>query len=63
MFLIFLLDSKTLTKEARDNLLSVIEKNSDYIGWAIKIISPTQISNDMLRRSYNILFVNVPGEN
>ena len=63
MFLIFLLDSKTLTKEARDNLLSVIEKNNDYIGWAIKIISPTQISNDMLRRSYNILFVNVPGEN
>ena len=63
MFLIFLLDSKTLTKEARDNLLSVIEKNNDNIGWAIKIISPTQISNDMLRRSYNILFVNVPGEN
>ena len=63
MFLIFLLDSKTLTKEARDNLLSVIEKNNDNIGRAIKIISPTQISNDMLRRSYNILFVNVPGEN
>lgn len=42
-------DSKTLKKEARDNLLAVIEQNSENIGWAIKIICPTQISNDMLR--------------
>jgi len=44
-------DSKTLTEEKRDNLLKVIEENADFIGWAIKIISPTQISNDMLRRA------------
>ncbi|XP_047144183.1 ribonuclease H2 subunit A [Hydra vulgaris] len=43
-------DSKTLTEEKRDNLLSVIENNCDFIGWAIKIISPTEISNEMLRR-------------
>jgi len=43
-------DSKTLTEESRDKLLEVIEENSEFIGWAVKIISPTQISNDMLRR-------------
>jgi len=43
-------DSKTLTEADRDKLLTIIEENIDFIGWAIKIISPTQISNDMLRR-------------
>jgi len=43
-------DSKTLTEENRDKLLEVIEENIDFIGWAVKVISPTQISNDMLRR-------------
>jgi len=42
-------DSKTLKKEDRDKLLSVIEQNIENIGWAIKIISPTSLSNDMLR--------------
>lgn len=44
-------DSKTLKEEDRDKLLEVIEENIEYIGWAIKIISPTQISTDMLRRN------------
>ena len=43
-------DSKTLSEEKRDHLFSVIQQNSDFIGWAIKIISPTEISNEMLRR-------------
>jgi len=43
-------DSKTLTEESRDNLLKVIEENIEFIGWAIKIISPTDISNSMLGR-------------
>jgi len=43
-------DSKTLTEEARDNLLKIIEENLDFIGWSIKVISPTTISTDMLRR-------------
>jgi len=44
-------DSKTLTEADRDKLLSLIEENIDFIGWAVKVISPTQISNDMLRRT------------
>lgn len=44
-------DSKTLTEEKRDKLLTVIEENTDFIGWAIKIIAPTRISNDMLGRT------------
>lgn len=44
-------DSKTLKESDRDNLLKVIEDNVDFIGWAVKVISPTQISNDMQRRT------------
>ncbi|XP_057310865.1 ribonuclease H2 subunit A-like isoform X2 [Hydractinia symbiolongicarpus] len=44
-------DSKTINEENRDRLLAVIEENKDYIGWAVKVICPTQISNDMLRRT------------
>jgi len=43
-------DSKTLTEKDRENLLTVIEENNEFIGWAVKVISPTQISNDMLRQ-------------
>lgn len=44
-------DSKTLTEADREKLLSVIEENVDFIGWAVKVIAPNHISNDMLRRS------------
>jgi len=43
-------DSKQLKESERDNLMKVIEENHDFIGWSIKIISPTTISNDMLKR-------------
>jgi len=43
-------DSKVLTEDNRDKLLTVIEENIDFIGWAIKIIAPTDISTKMLKR-------------
>jgi len=43
-------DSKTLKESDRDKLMKVIEENHDFIGWSIKIISSTSISNDMLKR-------------
>jgi len=48
-------DSKVLTEEKREQLLSKLEKNSDYIGWAIHVLSPRFISSSMYKRSkYNL---------
>lgn len=48
-------DSKTLTEEKRESLLDSIVNAGDMIGWLLEVLSPTVISNNMLRRSkYNL---------
>ena len=48
-------DSKALKEEQREALLEKLIANSDYIGWAIHILSPKYISNSMYRRGkYNL---------
>ncbi|KAL9933665.1 hypothetical protein V8E36_007323 [Tilletia maclaganii] len=48
-------DSKALTPERRDALLRGLIENPDHIGWAVRVISPQDISAGMLRRHpYNL---------
>ena len=48
-------DSKALTEEKRDDLLLKLQDNSNYIGYAIHVLSPRYISSSMYRRSkYNL---------
>ncbi|KAG0046936.1 Ribonuclease H2 subunit A [Gryganskiella cystojenkinii] len=48
-------DSKTLKEEERDNLLEVIQSRPDLIGWSVRVLSPMDISNSMLRKDkYNL---------
>ncbi|CEI86859.1 Putative Ribonuclease [Rhizopus microsporus] len=48
-------DSKKLTEEKRSQLAKVIEENKDWIGWAVYVISPRDISTNMFRRPvYNL---------
>ena len=48
-------DSKALTEEKREDLLKKLQDNSDYIGYAIHVLSPRYISSSMYRRSkYNL---------
>lgn len=44
-------DSKALTEEKRDLIFDKICATNKTIGWAIEIISPNSICNNMLRRS------------
>ncbi|XP_072379740.1 ribonuclease H2 subunit A isoform X1 [Diabrotica undecimpunctata] len=44
-------DSKALTEEKRDNIFSNICKESKVVGWAVEIISPNSICNNMLSRT------------
>ena len=37
-------DSKALTEEKREDLLKKLQDNSDYIGYAIHVLSPRYIS-------------------
>ena len=37
-------DSKALTDKKREELLGKLTDNSDYIGWAITVLSPKYIS-------------------
>eukprot|EP01137_Pigoraptor_chileana_P032599 Opistho-2@22209 len=48
-------DSKTLDEGQRDALFNVIKDANDFIGWAVRVLSPQDISASMLRRSkYNL---------
>ena len=48
-------NSKALTEEQREKLLDKLNDNSDYIGWAIHILSPGYLSKSMFRRGkYNL---------
>lgn len=44
------MDSKKLTEERRDQLAKVVEANKDWVGWAVYVISPRDISTNMLKR-------------
>ncbi|CCF49075.1 hypothetical protein NDA11_004110 [Ustilago hordei] len=43
-------DSKALTAERRDNLLSALVDHKQYLGWSVRVMSPQDISAGMLRR-------------
>ena len=48
-------DSKALTEAKREDLLKKLQDNSDYIGYAIHVLSSRYISTSMYRRSkYNL---------
>ena len=48
-------DSKTLTEAQRDSIFEKIDGASHIIGWIVHVLSPTYISNSMLKRSkYNL---------
>lgn len=44
-------DSKALTEEKRDVIFSNICQNSKKLGWAVEVIAPNSICNNMLSRS------------
>ncbi|KAL0074114.1 ribonuclease HII [Phycomyces blakesleeanus] len=43
-------DSKKLTEDRRTALAKIIEANLDWVGWAVYVISPQDISVNMLAR-------------
>jgi ribonuclease H2 subunit A len=49
-----------LTEEKRTNLAKIIEANKDWIGWAVYVISPQDISTNMFKRYYENLFYEKP---
>ncbi|XP_044750889.1 ribonuclease H2 subunit A [Coccinella septempunctata] len=48
-------DSKVLKEEQRDKIFEDICRNSQKIGWAIELLSPNKICNNMLSRSKHSL--------
>ncbi|KAG2221441.1 hypothetical protein INT45_005246 [Circinella minor] len=48
-------DSKKLTEERRVDLSKIIQQNLDWVGWAVHVISPQDISSNMFSRPpYNL---------
>ncbi|KAI0322601.1 ribonuclease H2 subunit A [Amylostereum chailletii] len=43
-------DSKTLNAETRSSLLSILSGDPDNLGWSVRVMSPQDISNGMLRK-------------
>lgn len=43
-------DSKTLSESERDRLFAKMEKDGDFVGWALDVLSPNLISTSMLGR-------------
>ncbi|KAG0724816.1 Ribonuclease H2 subunit A [Chionoecetes opilio] len=43
-------DSKTLKKEAREEIFDIIDSKNDFIGWALEIISPVFITTNSFAR-------------
>ncbi|KAI8826676.1 ribonuclease H-like domain-containing protein [Fimicolochytrium jonesii] len=43
-------DSKLLKEEQRDKLFGTLQDHNDWIGWAVRVCSPQDISEAMLRR-------------
>lgn len=42
-------DSKTLKEEKREGLFEAL-KGNDYIGWAVDVIDPKELSAKMLKK-------------
>jgi ribonuclease H2 subunit A len=48
-------DSKVLKEEERDNLFESLQKENEWIGWAVHACSPQDISESSFRRNkYNL---------
>uniref|UniRef100_A0A4W3H7N9 Ribonuclease n=1 Tax=Callorhinchus milii TaxID=7868 RepID=A0A4W3H7N9_CALMI len=48
-------DSKTLTEDEREKLFTKLNDANDFVGWALRILSPNEISTGMQQRSkYNL---------
>ncbi|CAG8458747.1 9945_t:CDS:2 [Ambispora gerdemannii] len=48
-------DSKTLNEVTRESLIKVIMSRSDIFGWAVRVLTPQEISANMLKRNkYNL---------
>jgi ribonuclease H2 subunit A len=48
-------DSKVLSEERREELFTAIDSSPHLLGWKVEILSPSHISNCMLRRTkYNL---------
>ncbi|KIY71514.1 ribonuclease H2 subunit A [Cylindrobasidium torrendii FP15055 ss-10] len=43
-------DSKQLTPEMRSTLFNTLSEHEDHFGWAVRVISPQDISSGMLKR-------------
>lgn len=50
LYTFLLTDSKTLSEAERENLFEKLQESKNYIGWAVKILSPNTISTSMLQR-------------
>jgi len=50
-----ILDSKTLTEEQRESIFTQLNEAREMIGWMVEVLSPTYISNSMLRRCVLVL--------
>lgn len=51
-------DSKTLDHAKRVHLLEVLNSRPDELKWAVRVMSPHDISRHMLQRVPNNLYVN-----
>ncbi|XKL59509.1 hypothetical protein PGB90_000525 [Kerria lacca] len=49
-------DSKSLTEDKREDIFKKICFQNDFLGWAVDVISPNQISNCMLRRQVYYIY-------
>ena len=43
-------DSKTLTEEQREKLFEKLNSLNEFVGWAVEIIAPNDICNNMFKR-------------
>nr|CAH0100650.1 unnamed protein product [Daphnia galeata] len=43
-------DSKTLTEEQREKLFQKLDSLQEFVGWAVEVISPNSICNNMFKR-------------
>lgn len=50
LVLFYILDSKVLSEEKREELFSSLSSMSEVLGWKVEVLSPSSISNSMLQR-------------
>lgn len=47
---LFILDSKVLSEEKREELFAALSSADEVLGWKVQILSPNYISTSMLQR-------------